>query len=66
VKVGDLVSLKNSAFNILDGQLCLIVDIVTHTETYKSSGCKKYVVLTATGRHYQCWQGDLAVINASR
>lgn len=40
----------------------IVVDIVIHTETYASSGCKNYVILTARGDKYRCWKGELAVI----
>jgi hypothetical protein len=68
VKVCDLVRCIASGArdqHRLD-EVGLIVDIVTHTETYTSSGCKNYVVLTARGDEYRCWKGDLEVISESR
>ena len=65
MKTGDLVRRIASGardHHRLD-EVGLIIDIVTHTETYRSSGCKNYVVLTSTGVEYRCWQGDLEVIS---
>jgi hypothetical protein len=68
MKVGDLVMCIASGTrnqHRLD-EVGLIVDIVTHTETYTSSGCKKYAILTAQGDEHLCWKGELEVINESR
>ena len=66
MKVGDLVQFRKGTWVWMrESGLGLIVNIVIHTETYTSSGCKKYVVLTALGDEYRCWQGELEVINES-
>jgi len=64
MKVGDLVRRIVSSprdQSRLD-EVGIVVDIVTHTETYASSGCKNYVILTACGDKYRCWKGELEVI----
>ena len=68
MKVGDLVkrvvaSTRNQ--HMID-ELGVIVDVITHIESYASSGCKKYIIATAHGNEYRCWQGELEVINESR
>ena len=68
MKVGDLVrciTARARHAHRLD-ELGIIVDVVTHTETYTSSGCKNYIVLTARGDEYQYWKGDLEVISEMR
>jgi hypothetical protein len=68
VKLGDLV--RCIAVDARDqrrlDEVGMVIDIVTHTETYTSSGCKNYIVLTAHGRKYQCWKGDLEVLSETR
>jgi len=59
VKVGDLATLRSKMYDSRAGEVCLIIDIVAHNETYTSTGCKKYIVLRATGSKYQCLKGDL-------
>jgi hypothetical protein len=72
MKVGDLVMLRmtGGASGVRSykriNEVGVIIDIVTHTETYTSSGCKKYIVLTARGDEQRCWQGEIEVINESR
>ena len=61
MNIGDLVQFRKGA--LVGSSPGLIVDIETHTETYTSSGCKKYVVLTARGDEYRCWQGAIEVIS---
>ena len=67
MKSGDLVScVATDARNYQRlSQVGMIVDIVTHTETYASSGCKNYIVLTSRGDEYRCWKSNLEVINES-
>jgi hypothetical protein len=64
MKVGDLVRhiVSGPSDQSHLGEIGIIVDVVTHTETYASSGCKNYVILTARGDKYRCWKGELAVI----
>jgi hypothetical protein len=68
VKLGDLV--RCIAVDARDqrrlDEVGMVIDIVTHTETYTSSGCKNYIVLTAHGHKYQCWKGDLEVLSETR
>ena len=68
MKIGDLV--RCTAVDARDqrrlDEVGIVVDIVAHTETYTSSGCKNYIVLTEHGHKYQCWQGELEVISESR
>ena len=68
MKVGDLV--RCIAVDARDqrrlDEVGMVIDIVTHTETYASSGCKNYVVLTTHGRKYQCWKGDLEILSENR
>ena len=59
MKIGDTVILKGRG---RAGEICTIIDIVTHTETYRSYGCKNYIVSTSSGERLRCWQGDLTVI----
>ena len=67
MKIGDLVQFRKTGPPHSQARSPgLIIDIVTHTETYTSSGCKKYVVLTARGDEYRCWHGAIEVINESR
>jgi len=68
VKRGDLVRCIVSGARDQSrlGEVGIVVDIVTHTETYASSGCKNYVVLTARGDEYRCWKGELEVISETR
>ena len=66
MKVGDLVQFRKAPRHPRTGELGVIVNITTHTETYTSSGCKNYVVLTERGDEYSCWQGDLEVLSESR
>ena len=68
MKCGDLVRVacKGGRDQLSLGEVGIIVDIVTHTETYASAGCKEYIVLTAHGNEYKCWKGSLEVINESR
>jgi hypothetical protein len=68
VNLGDLVQCIVSGGrdqSRLD-EVGIVVDIVTHTETYASSGCKNYVILTARGDKYRCWKGELEVISETR
>jgi len=70
VKVGDLVRrvTTGSRGNVrqdLD-DIGVIVDITTHVETYTSSGCKNYIVITQRGVTHRCWQGELEVVSESR
>jgi len=64
MKLGDLV--RHVVSDARDqhrlGEIGIIVDVVTHTETYTSSGCKNYVILTACGNKYLTWKGELEVI----
>jgi len=68
MKYGDLVRVecKGARDQLSLGVVGIIVDIVTHAETYTASGCKEYIVLTAHGNKYKCWEGSFEVINESR
>ena len=69
IRIGDLVQFRGDRASLppsLRTSSGLIVDIVTDTETYTSSGCKRYVVLTARGVCCSCWQGAIEVIDESR
>jgi hypothetical protein len=63
MQVGDLVRRRASPQRDR-GELCLIVDTVTQTSA-SSAGCKKYVVVSASGDQAVCWISELEVINAS-
>jgi|LWDU01.1.fsa_nt_gi hypothetical protein len=67
MKIGDTVTLRRhfwaTGFTMVAaGEICTIIDIVTHTETYRSYGCKNYIVSTSSGERLRCWQGDLTMI----
>jgi hypothetical protein len=68
VKVGDLVKrvVTGARDQRLIDELGVIVDIVTRTESYVSSGCKNYIVVTSSGNEYRCWGGNLEVVNESK
>jgi hypothetical protein len=66
MKVGDLVRFRKAPGHPCAGALGVVVNIVTHTETYTSSGCKNYIVLTAQGNEHRCWQGNLEEVNEGR
>ena len=63
MQIGDLVRRRASPQRDR-GELCLIVDTVTQTSA-SSAGCKKYVVVSASGGQAVCWISELEVINAS-
>ena len=64
MKVGDLVR-RSTGPRQHDSELCLIVDTVTQTSA-SSAGCKKYVVVSASGGQNVCWISELEVVNESR
>ena len=64
MKVGDLVRRRVGRQRDL-GVLCLIVDTVTQTSS-ASRGCKKYVVVSASGGQAVCWISELEIVNESR
>ena len=64
MKVGDLVRRRASPQRDR-GELCLIVDTVTQTSA-SSAGCKKYVVVSASGDKSLRWLGELEVLNEAR
>ena len=68
MKVGDLVKrvVTGARGQRLIDELGVIVDVTTHTESYASSGCERYTVVTSSGDEYRCWRGNLEVINESR
>jgi hypothetical protein len=68
MKIGDLVRcITSDARNTHRlNELGVIVDVVTHTATYATWGCKKYIVATTRGNEYRCWQGEIEVISESR
>ena len=70
MQVGDLVEYRRG-YRWVDrdsreGELCLIIDVVAYDETYASSGCKKYIVLTPFGTELTCRHGDLELCNENR
>ena len=64
MKVGDLVRRRASPQRDR-GELCLIVDTVIQTSG-SYAGCKKYVVVSASGDKSLRWLGELEVVNESR
>jgi hypothetical protein len=62
--VGDLVR-RSTGPRQHDSELCLIVDTVTQTSA-SSAGCKKYVVVSASGDKSLRWLGELEVVNECR
>ena len=72
MKVGDLVRfVRNSTGGspnryLPSGIIGVIVDTHTHTETSRSAGCKKLVVLIEQGAMIKTWPGNLEVISESR
>jgi len=68
MKVGDLVKrvVTGAHDQRLIGELGVIVDVITLTESYTSSGCKNYIVVTSSGNEYRCWGGNLEVVNESK
>ena len=62
--VGDLVR-RSTGPRQHDSELCLIVDTVTQTSA-SSAGCKKYVVVSASGDKSLRWLGELEVLNEAR
>jgi len=64
MKVGDLVRRRASPQRDR-GELCLIVDTVVQISS-ASRGCKKYVVVSASGGQNVCWISELEVVNESR
>jgi len=62
--VGDLVR-RSTGPRQHDSELCLIVDTVTQTSA-SSAGCKKYVVVSASGDQAVRWFSELEVISESR
>jgi hypothetical protein len=64
MQVGDLVRRRASPQRDR-GELCLIVDTVTQTSA-SSAGCKKYVVVSASGDKSLRWLGELEVLNEAR
>jgi len=64
MQVGDLVRRRASPQRDR-GELCLIVDTVIQTSA-SSAGCKKYVVVSASGDQAVRWFSELEVISESR
>jgi hypothetical protein len=63
-KVGDLVHARGGPQRDRLN-LCLIVDTVIQTSG-SYAGCKKYVVMSASGDKSLRWLGELKVVNESR
>ena len=69
MKVGDQVTLtdyKRKSIGKSEADVYKIIKVSAHTETYSSSGCLEYLILSDDGHSHRCWRGHLRAANESR
>ena len=69
MKVGDQVTLtdyKRKSTGKSEADIYKIIKISAHTETYSSSGCLEYFILSGDGVELRCWQGHLNLVGESK